>query len=113
LHPRYKTTYFTRQGWPTEWIDNATALLRAEYEKRYSGASITESITERHDTPDNFFKHIDDYGLDDKSDPIDNWLSTGPIRTAQDPLTWWSGMLADNHPLAAMALDILSAPGKF
>ncbi|TDL17982.1 hypothetical protein BD410DRAFT_729280, partial [Rickenella mellea] len=44
LHPRYKTTYFTRQDWPTEWIDNAIALLRAEYEKNYAGTRTTESI---------------------------------------------------------------------
>ncbi|TDL14515.1 hypothetical protein BD410DRAFT_733965 [Rickenella mellea] len=44
LHPRYKTTYFTRQGWLTEWIDNAIALLREEYEKNYAGARVTESI---------------------------------------------------------------------
>ncbi|TDL14359.1 hypothetical protein BD410DRAFT_690262, partial [Rickenella mellea] len=107
LHPRYKTTYFTRQGWPTEWIDNAIALLRAEYEKNYTCARETE----RNDNADDFFKEIDEFGLDDKSDPIDDWLSTGPVRTVQDPLTWWNGMLADNNPLAAMALDILSAPG--
>ncbi|TDL14853.1 hypothetical protein BD410DRAFT_699373, partial [Rickenella mellea] len=35
LHPRYKTAYFAKQNWPSEWVDTAIQILRAEWQKNY------------------------------------------------------------------------------
>lgn len=32
LHPRHKTTYFTKAGWLSEWIRTAEDLARAEWQ---------------------------------------------------------------------------------
>jgi hypothetical protein len=40
------------------------------------------------------------------------WLSAPPVPTITDPIAWWTTMDAVGHPLARMALDYLSAPGK-
>jgi hypothetical protein len=45
-------------------------------------------------------------------DPLDDWLSSAVIITTADPITWWTGMEATGHPLARMALDFVSIPGK-
>jgi hypothetical protein len=52
--------------------------------------------------------------LKDKSAPVDaleEWLSSAPVVTSSDAVTWWSAMLGTGHPLANMALDFLSIPG--
>ena len=52
--------------------------------------------------------------LKDKLTPVDaleEWLSSAPVVTSSDAVTWWSAMLATGHPLANMALDFLSIPG--
>ena len=35
LHPRYKSTYFQKAGWPREWIQTAEDLLQKEWETNY------------------------------------------------------------------------------
>ncbi|THH23259.1 hypothetical protein EUX98_g7913, partial [Antrodiella citrinella] len=35
LHPRYKSEYFKRQKWPSEWITTAENLLRQRWESHY------------------------------------------------------------------------------
>lgn len=35
LHPRFKLDYFKRAGWEKEWIEEATRLIREEWEKHY------------------------------------------------------------------------------
>jgi hypothetical protein len=32
LHPRHKTSYFTKAGWLSEWIRTAEDLARAEWQ---------------------------------------------------------------------------------
>ena len=54
--------------------------------------------------------------LQDKStsvDALEDWLSSPITNTSQDPIAYWAGMQAAGHPLATMALDFLSIPGKF
>jgi len=54
--------------------------------------------------------------LEDKStvtDALEEWLNTPIVNMQQDPITYWTGMEAAGHPLARMALDFLSIPGKF
>ena len=53
--------------------------------------------------------------LEDNSAPVDvleDWLSSPVVNTEQDPITYWTGMQAAGHPLAAMALDFMSIPGE-
>ena len=53
--------------------------------------------------------------LEDKStvtDALEEWLNTPIVNMQQDPITYWTGMEAAGHPLAQMALDFLSIPGK-
>ena len=53
--------------------------------------------------------------LEDNSTPVDaleDWLSSPVVNTEQDPITYWTGMQAAGHPLAAMALDFMSIPGE-
>lgn len=45
-------------------------------------------------------------------DPLEEWMSSAPITTATDPISWWTAMNAAGNPLAPMALDYLSTPGK-
>jgi hypothetical protein len=47
------------------------------------------------------------------TDALKEWLNTAIVNTQQDPITYWTGMLAVGHPLAQMALDFLSIPGRF
>jgi hypothetical protein len=35
LHPRYKSSYFHKAGWPRSWITTAEDLLRAEWDANY------------------------------------------------------------------------------
>ena len=46
--------------------------------------------------------------LSDKSvivNALEEWMSSAPIVTSADPISWWSAMDATGHPLACMALD--------
>ena len=35
LHPRYKSLYFHKAGWPREWITMAEGLLQDEWNANY------------------------------------------------------------------------------
>ena len=44
---------------------------------------------------------------------MDEWLSTPALPAVTKPLQWWNSQLdGGNGPLAHMALDFLSVPGK-
>ena len=49
-----------------------------------------------------------------ESGALEEWLTTPVIRLEKgvDVIAWWSVNLANGHPLAQMALDFLSIPGK-
>ena len=53
--------------------------------------------------------------LEDNSTPVEvleDWLSSPVVNTEQDPITYWTGMQAADHPLAVMALNFMSIPGE-
>lgn len=53
--------------------------------------------------------------LSDKTivvDALEEWMSSAPVTSNSDPISWWSAMEATGHPLARMALDFLSIPGN-
>lgn len=35
LHPRYKASYFSKAGWPRDWISTAEEILRNEWDSNY------------------------------------------------------------------------------
>jgi hypothetical protein len=41
LHPRYKSSYFSKAGWLREWIDEAERLLRLEWATNYRPVTAT------------------------------------------------------------------------
>jgi hypothetical protein len=45
LHPRYKSTYFQKAGWPCEWIQTAEDILQKEWENNYK-LSMSDSVQE-------------------------------------------------------------------
>jgi hypothetical protein len=60
---------------------------------------------------DSLFSSLDDFGTDDLSDELEEYLNTPTISTRSlDPLMWWHAI--GESPLAPMALDFLSAPGR-
>jgi hypothetical protein len=45
LHPRYKSSYFHKAGWPREWITTAENILRAEWNTNYKPKTIEADDT--------------------------------------------------------------------
>ena len=45
LHPRYKSTYFQKAGWPHEWIQTVEDILQKEWETNYK-LSTSDSVQE-------------------------------------------------------------------
>ena len=44
LHPRYKTSYFTRAKWPQQWITDAETLARKVWTDKYKKATVPPSL---------------------------------------------------------------------
>ena len=40
LHPKYKSAYFIKAGWPSAWIKTAEDLLRSQWRDHYKPVSI-------------------------------------------------------------------------
>ena len=60
---------------------------------------------------DTLFSALDDFGTNDLSDELEEYLNTPTISTkGLDPLVWWHAI--GDSPLSRMATDFLSAPGK-
>ena len=63
-------------------------------------------------TEESLFADVDQYEHDIAStasgDPVKDWLDVLPM-ACSDPIQYWTSLLG-RHPLAQMALDILSAP---
>jgi hypothetical protein len=130
LHPRYKSTYFQKAGWPREWIRTAEDILRKEWETNYKpgvSGSVQDAVVcfdfvPTRVTADTYIycmqpsvtknKYFDDFDSFNAStaDPVDEWLSSSPVAGA-DGLQWWAAM--PTHPLHRMAMNFLSIPGVF
>jgi len=58
------------------------------------------------------FDALDDFGTDTTTDELEEYLNTPTISTKSlEPLVWWHA-IGESNPLARMAIDFLSAPGK-
>lgn len=63
-------------------------------------------------TCNDFFDELDDFGTDTTTDELEEYLNTPTVSTkGLDPLTWWY-VIGESNPLACMAINFLSAPGK-
>lgn len=121
LHPSYKTAYFKRLKWPTEWIDAADEVVHSEWYTRYAHividpAEVVEeaTATAAHQPSVNVFDDIMQFTPDDTpaidQDELDTFLTSPCEDTNGDPLAWWMKNRARYPRLSRMALDYLSAP---
>ena len=44
LHPRHKMTYFSKAGWPHDWINTAKEIVRKEWEENYTPRSTSMTV---------------------------------------------------------------------
>jgi hypothetical protein len=44
LHPKYKSAYFIKAGWPAAWIKTAEDLLRAQWRDHYKPSSTGSNV---------------------------------------------------------------------
>jgi hypothetical protein len=133
LHPKYKLTYFRAKKWPQPWIDAALVVLREQWSNHYKSDDLSEPGSQSSSSSasvspfsricinltlhivktsrDTLFSALDDFGTDDLSDELEEYLNTPTISTkGLDPLVWWHAI--GESLLSRMATDFLSAPGK-
>jgi hypothetical protein len=60
LHPKYKTKYFEKAGWESEWIEEAKRLVEDAYENAYAGRIPS----------DEFLMDESEIGTDVESQPV-------------------------------------------
>lgn len=113
LHPRYKTAYFARQEWPTEWITNAVYLLRSHWITYYKPkvdlrTSCSGTIA---GGSEDFFSAVDTWDATSSGDALDDYLSAPSLSSVTNPIVWWISFGGDG-PLRRMALDFLSVPAS-
>lgn len=60
LHPTKKTTYFTKVGWPTSWINKAKAIITKEWVDNYKpkAASAPSIVDPEEDDNDNSVRQL-------------------------------------------------------
>ncbi|KAF5318888.1 hypothetical protein D9611_014723 [Ephemerocybe angulata] len=110
-------------GWPEEWILKAKSIGRTIWQTQYRPAPPAEAETSTAASQDlsrgdrfkaareRFKAHGAQHGDGiEASDPYEEWISSPPVMTSSDPITYWTGMLAAGDLLAPMALDYLTAP---
>ncbi|KAJ3511231.1 hypothetical protein NMY22_g15715 [Coprinellus aureogranulatus] len=108
LHPRYKTQYFVKAGWDASWIEEAKTIIRNEWRDHYKPSADIPAPSPESDgsRSDHFtqarahFSSILDRGVS-TGDALEEWLSSPPVTTSVDPITYWSGMKATGHELAS------------
>ncbi|KAF7371898.1 Zinc finger BED domain-containing protein 4 [Mycena venus] len=92
LHPKHKTTYFSKAKWPWEWIQTAEMLVREEWEWNYKPKSSinTASTSKSKDTTTTRNKYFAALHEDDLMDvdPLDDWIRSAPVITTFDPIAW-------------------------
>jgi hypothetical protein len=128
MHPKYKCQYFKDQHWPEEWINTAKALMREHYNKFYADTRTTPSATpasaasssSQADDDDPFSQLDEDNGSPGDANALELWMDSAKERgNTDDPIVFWlmrsspgkgKGVLSD--PLARMAIDLLTTPGK-
>lgn len=73
---------------------------------------IILSFLQQLDNDDHFFSDIDNFGKNAAGDGLEDFLNSPPISNVNDPIPWWYGIASGGDPLARMALDFLSVPGR-
>jgi hypothetical protein len=130
LHPRYKENYFRKAGWEAGWVERARKIAQQRYtefykpEEEYAQAvkevslvylsvppfGILTYLLQKSGEEDIMVLDLDDDDDECTEDELGSFLSERRITTPIDPIKFWKARLPS--PLARMALDILSAPGK-
>ncbi|KAG6917200.1 hypothetical protein DXG01_003404 [Tephrocybe rancida] len=101
LHPNKKINYFVKAGWPREWIATAEDIACKELEHYKPAATTPPAST---DIPLRTREKVT------TTDALEEWLSSAPVNTSADVISWWSAMESTGHPMACMALGFLSIP---
>jgi hypothetical protein len=123
LHPACKADYFKKQGWEPAWIEEARELARLRYNVHYKPAAPTVTVVKvstlctvqhRADVPkpkNQSALALLDTGLGPATtvNELEEYL-TRSRETCEDPIEYWRARLPS--PLAQMALDFLTVPGK-
>ncbi|KAG6913469.1 hypothetical protein DXG01_006653 [Tephrocybe rancida] len=101
LHPTKKTSYFVKAGWPQEWITMAEDILRMEWQ-HYKLVPVCPptpgpSTSKTTHASSKYFEDMNNKSIE--VDTLEEWLSSVPVTTAADPISWWSAMEATGHPV--------------
>ncbi|KLO04370.1 hypothetical protein SCHPADRAFT_840702 [Schizopora paradoxa] len=120
MHPQYKTSYFSEQDWPEDWIATARGILRDEWNDYYkpdthpatrptvstptpaptkaSKAELFAAISKRRTAAP-------------KPTDVESYIYEEPVMNefTDDPIAYWFTKRTD--PFARMGLDFMSAPG--
>ncbi|KIJ31507.1 hypothetical protein M422DRAFT_140563, partial [Sphaerobolus stellatus SS14] len=108
LFPPYKSAFFHQAEWEDEWIDEAINLVRQEW-KNYKPQDFGSE--HRENSKKSYFDKIDSFASKSSVDELEQYLSTPTIALeGDDPIKYWSKLLAGGSKLARMALDFLTCP---
>ena len=112
LHPKHKSSYFIKAGWPSDWIRTAEGLLYSQYQNYYQPnqsdglerPSVSVQLHYQHliktatliiltneqasSSHKDYFEELDSYSSTAIGDPIDEWLSTPALTNVNDRLLW-------------------------
>ncbi|KDR74458.1 hypothetical protein GALMADRAFT_29018, partial [Galerina marginata CBS 339.88] len=111
LHPRYKTSYFTRAKWPQDWISATETITHKVWTEDYKKTAPPRATQQPAvGTSNGADTHVSPFNLNNSTpiDALDKWLNSPIVNTPQDPISYWVGMETARHPLALMTLDFLS-----
>ena len=138
LHPWHKLKYFKTAGWEEYWINEAEAIVHAEFDKSYGSldlgwakqaskynvcvfellffSKVLYLLSLRPPLPDlkNIFDNLPALQAPKPSGlcgELDKYLDRDPVDVS-DALAWWHENRNVFPCLHRMALDYLSIPGK-
>lgn len=134
LHPRLKTNYFEKEKWEREWIETAKDILFDQWSTHYQDIETPLALEEPEvsadvscqiligiflilsqveDEDEDIFASLDDKAMSSKPTEMAAYVREEPIKDdfAKNPIKYWCAKTGDRG--ARMALDFLSAPGKF
>ncbi|KDQ50929.1 hypothetical protein JAAARDRAFT_141085, partial [Jaapia argillacea MUCL 33604] len=110
LHPRHKLTYFRQMKWEESWIKTVIDVVRNEWDVNYKPKPTTttssSSATQKYFS--NLYRSVDG----SLKDALAEYLATPNLPHVDNPIVYWMSQTPEKNPLAAMALDFLTAPAS-
>jgi hypothetical protein len=87
LDPRIKLKYYQKQEWESEYITNATEIVRNIYDKYYK--HITSTSGSQADDSSDFLANVFGNINEIENDELEDYLQKPIIAFKTDPLQWW------------------------